>query len=56
MQFAGILIFFLGVFTKFASFMATIPDPIIGGIMIIVIGTIAGVSLSNLQVYPYSLN
>lgn len=50
MQCAGILLAILGIITKAAAFLATIPEAIIGGMMIVVIGMIAGVSLSNLQV------
>jgi xanthine/uracil permease len=31
MQIAGVMLIFLGVFTKFGAILATIPDPIVGG-------------------------
>ncbi|KAI6215689.1 Solute carrier family 23 member 2 [Aphelenchoides besseyi] len=49
MQIAGIMLVFLGVFTKFGAILATIPDPIVGGTLGMGVCMIAGVSLSNLQ-------
>ena len=39
----------LAVFGKFGALFATIPEPIIGGVFIIMFGMVTAVGLSNLQ-------
>ncbi|XP_076805161.1 solute carrier family 23 member 1-like [Clavelina lepadiformis] len=46
---AGGLFFFLGLISKFGSIFVTIPDPVIGGIFLVMFGTIAAVGLTNLR-------
>lgn len=41
---------FLGLFGKFGSVFITIPDPVIGGMFLVMFGMIAAVGISNLQV------
>lgn len=38
-----------GIFSKFGAFFGTLPDPVAGGIFMVVFGIIAAVGLSNLQ-------
>lgn len=40
----------LGVFGKFGAVFITIPDPVIGGMFLVMFGMIAAVGISNLQV------
>ena len=47
----GILLIALGLFTKFAAILATIPDPIIGGLLGTSMCLIFGVAITNLQVF-----
>ena len=46
----GIILISLGLFTKFAAAAATIPDPIIGGLLGMSMCLIFGVAITNLQV------
>lgn len=51
MQFAGCIFILLGLFTKFGAILATIPDPIIGGILTIslsIAGGVGGISTLRL--------
>ncbi|CAJ0957224.1 unnamed protein product, partial [Mesorhabditis belari] len=48
-QLVGIFFVFLGLFTKFAAVFASIPDPLVGGILCLSMSAIAGVALSNLR-------
>lgn len=50
MQLAGVLLIVLGLLTKFAALLATIPEPIVGGVLGAGIVMVTGVSLSNLEV------
>ena len=50
MQLTGILLMALGIFTKFGAVLATIPDPMVGGILCMGICLITGVAISNLEV------
>lgn len=50
MQLAGIILILLGVFTKVGAVLATIPDPMVGGILGMGVCMITGVALSNLEV------
>uniref|UniRef100_A0AC34R3A0 C-CAP/cofactor C-like domain-containing protein n=1 Tax=Panagrolaimus sp. JU765 TaxID=591449 RepID=A0AC34R3A0_9BILA len=49
MQIAGCMLIFLGIFTKVAAILATIPDPMVGGILGMGICMICGVAFSNLE-------
>ncbi|CAI5449092.1 unnamed protein product [Caenorhabditis angaria] len=55
MQFAGVVLIFLGLFSKFAAFLASIPDALIGGLLTMGISMIGGVALSNLQMINLKL-
>lgn len=46
----GVILIFLGLFTKFGAVLATIPDPIIGGLLGMSMCLIFGVAVTNLQV------
>ncbi|XP_073423613.1 solute carrier family 23 member 1-like isoform X3 [Dendrobates tinctorius] len=45
----GVLMLFLGVFSKIGAVFATIPTPVIGGMFLVMFGVIAAVGMSNLQ-------
>ncbi|KAB7504217.1 Solute carrier family 23 member 2 [Armadillidium nasatum] len=49
-QVAAIFMIICGVCTKFSSIFISIPNPVVGGIFLIMFGIIASVGLSNLQV------
>uniref|UniRef100_A0A8C5QU29 Solute carrier family 23 member 1 n=1 Tax=Leptobrachium leishanense TaxID=445787 RepID=A0A8C5QU29_9ANUR len=49
MQTAGILLIFLGLFGKFGAIFITIPEPVIGGMFMVMFGMIAAVGISNFQ-------
>ncbi|PAV78906.1 hypothetical protein WR25_01899 [Diploscapter pachys] len=49
MQLAGTLLIILGLFTKVAALLASIPDAVVGGVLAMGMAMIAGVALSNLQ-------
>ncbi|XP_045893605.1 solute carrier family 23 member 2 [Micropterus dolomieu] len=49
LQTAGILMIVLGIFGKFGAVFITIPDPVIGGMFLVMFGMIAAVGISNLQ-------
>ncbi|CAI5665704.1 solute carrier family 23 member 2 [Oreochromis niloticus] len=49
LQTTGILMIILGIFGKFGAIFITIPDPVIGGMFLIMFGMIAAVGISNLQ-------
>jgi len=51
LQTAGLLMIILGLFGKFSAVFITIPDPVIGGMFLIMFGMVAAVGISNLQVY-----
>lgn len=50
MQMAGVLLILLGLFTKCAAVLATIPEAIVGGVLAMGMTMICGVALSNLHV------
>lgn len=50
MQVTGCIFIFAGIFTKIAAVLATIPDPIIGGVLGMGICMICGVAFRNLEV------
>ncbi|KAM4678014.1 solute carrier family 23 member 2-like [Discoglossus pictus] len=49
LQTAGILLIILGLFGKFGAVFITIPEPVIGGMFMVMFGMIAAVGISNLQ-------
>ncbi|KAM9753740.1 solute carrier family 23 member 2 [Menidia menidia] len=49
LQTTGILMIVLGIFGKFGAVFITIPDPVIGGMFLVMFGMIAAVGISNLQ-------
>lgn len=48
-QLCGLLMIFVGMFTKFGALFATIPDPVIGGLFCVMSGMVAAVGIGNLQ-------
>ena len=46
---AGFLFIVFGIIGKIGSVFVTIPNPVIGGILLVMFGMIASVGLSNLQ-------
>uniref|UniRef100_A0A4W4EVC1 Uncharacterized protein n=1 Tax=Electrophorus electricus TaxID=8005 RepID=A0A4W4EVC1_ELEEL len=49
LQTAGLLMVILGLFGKFSAVFITIPDPVIGGMFLVMFGMITAVGISNLQ-------
>uniref|UniRef100_A0A3Q3W5L6 Uncharacterized protein n=1 Tax=Mola mola TaxID=94237 RepID=A0A3Q3W5L6_MOLML len=49
LQTTGILMIILGIFGKFGAVFITIPEPVIGGMFLVMFGMIAAVGISNLQ-------
>ncbi|KAK2842698.1 hypothetical protein Q5P01_012898 [Channa striata] len=49
LQTTGIIMIILGIFGKFGAVFITIPDPVIGGMFLVMFGMIAAVGISNLQ-------
>ncbi|KAF3706150.1 Solute carrier family 23 member 2 [Channa argus] len=49
LQTAGVIMIILGIFGKFGAVFITIPDPVIGGMFLVMFGMIAAVGISNLQ-------
>ncbi|TNN48445.1 Solute carrier family 23 member 1 [Liparis tanakae] len=49
LQTTGLLMIVLGIFGKFGAVFITIPDPVIGGMFLVMFGMIAAVGISNLQ-------
>ena len=48
-QFGAIVMMFMGVLGKIGALFVTIPDPIVGGVFMVMFGMIAAVGISNLQ-------
>ncbi|XP_058958308.2 solute carrier family 23 member 2-like [Pocillopora verrucosa] len=48
-QFGAIVMMFVGVLGKIGALFVTIPDPIVGGVFMVMFGMIAAVGISNLQ-------
>ncbi|ELT94865.1 hypothetical protein CAPTEDRAFT_177506 [Capitella teleta] len=48
-QVAGVIIMILGMIGKFGALFVTIPDPIVGGVFLVMFGMITAVGISNLQ-------
>ncbi|TSS60368.1 Solute carrier family 23 member 2 [Bagarius yarrelli] len=49
LQTAGLLMIVLGLFGKFSAVFITIPEPVIGGMFLVMFGMVAAVGISNLQ-------
>nr|XP_020448997.1 solute carrier family 23 member 2-like [Monopterus albus] len=49
LQTTGVLMITLGIFGKFGAVFITIPDPVIGGMFLVMFGMISAVGISNLQ-------
>ena len=49
MQCAALILIILGLFSKFAAFFVTMPDPVIGALFCIMFGLVAGVGIANLK-------
>ena len=48
-QFGGLVMMIVGVVGKFGALFVSIPDPIVGGVFMVMFGMIAAVGISNLQ-------
>ena len=48
-QWGALLMMFFGAVGKFGALFVSIPDPIIGGVYMVMFGMIAAVGISNLQ-------
>lgn len=48
-QVAALIMLLLGLFGKFGALFTTIPDPIVGGVFMVMFGMITAVGISNLQ-------
>ena len=49
MQYGAIIMMLLGILGKFGALFTTIPDPIVGGVFMVMFGMITAVGISNLQ-------
>ena len=49
LQCAGLIMVVVGVIGKIGALFTTIPDPIVGGVFMVMFGIIASVGISNLQ-------
>lgn len=49
MQYGAVIMMFLGILGKFGALFTTIPDPIVGGVFMVMFGMITAVGISNLQ-------
>ena len=48
-QWGGLVMMVVGVIGKFGALFVSIPDPIVGGVFMVMFGMIAAVGISNLQ-------
>ena len=48
-QFGALIMMIFGIFSKFSAIFVGIPDPVVGGIFLVMFGMVAAVGLSNLQ-------
>lgn len=48
-QYTAVIMMLFGIFSKFGAFFVSVPDPVMGGIFIVLFGTLSAVGLSNLQ-------
>jgi len=56
MQAAGAIFLLLGIFTKVGAVLATIPDPLVGGILTVSLAIVGGVGLSSVQLVDLRLS
>ncbi|KHN71779.1 Solute carrier family 23 member 2 [Toxocara canis] len=49
MVIAGLMLIFLGVFTKLGAVLSTIPDPLVGGVLASSMAMVGGVAIANVQ-------
>lgn len=49
MVIAGVFLILLGTFTKIGAILATIPDPLVGGVLASSMAMVGGVAIANLQ-------
>lgn len=56
LQVTGVMLVLLGVFTKFGAILATIPEPLVGGILSVSCSIVGGVGLSSLQLIDLKLS
>ncbi|KAK6165829.1 hypothetical protein SNE40_022666 [Patella caerulea] len=49
LQAGGVILILLGCFTKFSAVLVSLPDPVIGGLFIVMFGMVVSVGISNLQ-------
>lgn len=55
-QVAGIILIIIGCFTKLGSIVLTIPEPVFGGVFIILFAMILSVGLANLKTVDLDSN
>lgn len=48
-QYGAVIMMFLGILGKFGALFTTIPEPIVGGVFMVMFGMITAVGISNLQ-------
>ena len=48
-QVGGMLLLVMGILGKLGAIFVTIPDPIVGGVLMVMFGMIVAVGISNLQ-------
>lgn len=48
-QYGAVIMIFLSILGKFGALFATIPNPIVGGVFMVMFGMITAVGISNLQ-------
>ncbi|EDO49567.1 predicted protein, partial [Nematostella vectensis] len=48
-QYAGLILVVMGVVGKIGALFTTVPDPIVGGVFMVMFGMVAAVGISNLQ-------
>lgn len=49
MVIAGLMLIFLGSFTKLGAVLSTIPDPLVGGVLASSMAMVGGVAIANVQ-------
>lgn len=47
---SGVIMMLMGLFGKIGAIFATIPNPVVGGMFMVMFGVIAAAGISNLQV------
>jgi nucleobase transporter 1/2 len=56
LQITGVMMIVLGIFTKFGAILATIPEPLVGGILTFSMSIVGGVGLSSLQLVDLKMS